>query len=266
MLENLTKAERKAIKAQHRLEKSLSKFKDQPIDSFQRNVVCLKYGDKYPPHYVNKLYNMVQRHTTGKVGFYCVTENPEGLDSHIKIISLPEHKNLQGWWYKPFVFSKDFPVKGKLLFLDLDIVIIKNIDCFFDYLPPSFCVIRDFTRSMNPSWNRYNSSVFRLDSGTLGHVWDFLIRDTSITRRLHGDQDWLYERIKDNVEFWPDEWCQSYKWEIRSRAEIVGVGRQRNFATVLTEPKIKLDTRILVFHGDPKPDQVKDPIVVDNWQ
>ena len=88
MSEDLTKAERKAFKAQRKLEKSLSKIKDQSVDRFEHNVVCLKYGDKYPSHYVNKLYNMVRRHTTGDVGFYCVTENPVGLDSHIKVMYL----------------------------------------------------------------------------------------------------------------------------------------------------------------------------------
>lgn len=231
-----------------------------------KNVVCLKYGSKYPAHYVNRLHNMVRRHTTSDVGFYCITENPEGLDTHINVIPLPTYKNLEGWWYKPFVFSKDFPVKGKLLFLDLDVVIIKNIDSFFSHSDSKFCIIRDFTRSMVPNWDKYNSSVFRLDSGSLDHVWSSLIKDTSVTRRLHGDQDWIYEKVKDNVEFWPDMWCQSYKWEIRSRAELVGSGRQKTFATVLDKPKIKSDTKILVFHGDPKPEQVKDPIVVDNWR
>jgi hypothetical protein len=230
------------------------------------NVICLKYGEKYPPYYVNKLYNMVRRHTTGHVNFHCMTENPSGLDNNINIIPLPQHKNLQGWWYKPFVFSQDFPVKGKLLFLDLDIVIIKNVDCFFDHAPTKFCIVRDFTRSMVPNWDRYNSSAFRLDSGTLGYVWSSLIKDTSVIRRLHGDQDWIFEKVKDNVEFWPDDWCQSYKWEVRSRAELIGSGRHRNFATVLAKPKIKSETKILVFHGDPKPEQIKDPIVVDNWQ
>jgi hypothetical protein len=265
MSEDLTKAERKALKAQIKLEKALSKLKNQQIDSYSRNVICLKYGDKYSAQYVNRLFNMVKRHTTGDVGFYCITENPVGLDDHIKVIPLPQNKSLQGWWYKPFVFSKEFPVQGKLLFLDLDIVIIANIDCFFEYTPTKFCIIRDFTRAMNSSWNRYNSSVFRLDSGTLPDVWEKLIRDTSVTKRLHGDQDWLFETIKENFAFWPDEWCQSYKWEIRNRNEIIGVGRQRNFATIQHEPKIKPETRILVFHGDPKPEQVKDPIVVTNW-
>lgn len=265
MSEDLTKAERKAFKAQRKLEKQQSQLANVEPTSAERNVVCLKFGDKYPAHYVNKLYHMIKRHTTGPVGFYCMTENPNGLDSGIKTIPLPQDLGLRTWWYKPYIFSSNFPVKGKLLFLDLDIVIIKNIDHFFDYCPNQFCIIRDFTRQMNPDWKRYNSSAFRLDSGTMGFVWDNLLKDIGAMNRLHGDQDWLFEQIKSNVAFWPDEWCQSYKWEVRNRGEIVGVGRDRKFATV-AEPIIKEQTRILVFHGDPKPDQVQDPIVVDNWQ
>lgn len=266
MSKDLSKAEHREFKAQQKLQKKLLKFKEQSLENFERNVICLKYGDKYPSDYVNRLYNMVQRHTTGDIGFYCVTENPTGLNSNIKVIPLPQYTNFQGWWYKPFVFSKDFPVKGKLLFLDLDIVIIKNIDCFFEFNPDYFCIIRDFTRSMTPNWERYNSSVFRLNSGAIPDVWDSLLCDPGVVKRLHGDQDWIYEKIKTNFKFWPDEWCQSYKWEIRNKTEIVGIGKQRNFATVLYDPKIKLETKILVFHGDPKPEQVKDPIIVDNWK
>jgi hypothetical protein len=265
MLEDLTKAERKALKAQAKLQKELKHLTVENNVDYERSVVCLKFGDKYSVEYVNRLYRMVKRHTTGEVGFYCMTENPKGLDPAIKVVPLPSSVQLQGWWYKPYVFSKDFPVKGKLLFLDLDIVIIDNIDCFWNVSPGRFCIIRDFTRAMNPNWNRYNSSVFRLDSKTMGYVWDNLITNIAVTKRLHGDQDWLYEQIKQDYNFWPDTWCQSYKWEVRNRNEIVGVGRQRNFATV-AEPKINPETKILVFHGDPKPEQVKDPIVVDNWK
>jgi hypothetical protein len=231
-----------------------------------KNIICLKYGNKYPAHYVNRLYNMVRRNITGNFNFYCITEDPAGLDSHINSIHLPKINDLKGWWYKPFVFSKDLPIKGKLLFLDLDIVIIKNIDCFFDYEPKKFCIIRDFTRTTQPNWQRYNSSIFRLETGTLSHVWDSLIKDTNIVRRLHGDQDWLYHNIKENVSFWPDEWCQSYKWEVRNQEEVVGVGSKKSFSSILIDPDINPKTNILVFHGYPKPDQVQDPVIVDNWR
>jgi hypothetical protein len=263
MSEILTKAEQKARKAQHRLEKELEKIKN--LDSGnERWVVCLKYGDKYNADYVNKLYNMTKRHSVLPFRFACMTEDSNGLHPDIQVLSLPLETNLQGWWYKPYVFSSSFPLSGSILFLDLDIVIVKNIDQFWLHEPGKFCIIRDFTRVMNPEWKRFNSSIFRFESGSLPHVWDNLKRDPSIMKRMHGDQDWLFNQITNNFSFWPDNWSQSYKWEIRDRSEIVGVGRDRKFNQI-KEPKINPDTSILVFHGDPKPEQVKDPIVVSNW-
>jgi hypothetical protein len=34
----------------------------------------------------------------------------------------------------------------------------------------------------------------------------------------------------------------------------------------VVNPDIDARTKILVFHGDPKPSEVKDPIIVDNWR
>ena len=264
MLETLTKQQRKAQKAQAKLEKAISKISNVGNEHLERWAICLKYGTKYNADYVNRLYNMVKRHTTGNVGFACMTEDPTGLNPEIKVIALPTGTSLQGWWYKPYVFSRDFPLTGALLFLDLDIVIVKNIDLFWNYSLGKFCIIRDFTRSTIPDWKKFNSSIFRFESRTMPYIWDNLIQDPSIIKRLHGDQDWLYDQIKDGFDFWPDEWCQSYKWEVRERSDVIGIGRDRKFASIV-EPRIKDATAILVFHGDPKPEQVKDPIIVKNW-
>ena len=39
------------------------------------NFACVCYGIKYNIEYVQKLYNMVQRHTTIPHKFYCFTDN-----------------------------------------------------------------------------------------------------------------------------------------------------------------------------------------------
>jgi len=228
-------------------------------------LVCLKHGDKYNHFYVNKLYNMVKRHTTIPFNFACITENPANLDVNIKIIPLPKSKVLSGWWYKPWVFSKELPLQGNILFLDLDIVIIKNIDELWQYNDNSFSIIRDFNRSTIKNWAKFNSSIFKFAQGSYSFVWDNFIKDTSVMRRLHGDQDWIFSQIKSNFQFWPDEWIQSYKWEVRNRNDIVKEGLKRKFRDV-ANPIIKPETKVLVFHGDPKPDEVQDPIIINNWQ
>ena len=46
-------------------------------------VVCVKYGTKYGPEYVNKLYNGVKRNLSLPHEFACFTEDGEGLDQNI---------------------------------------------------------------------------------------------------------------------------------------------------------------------------------------
>jgi len=208
---------------------------------------------------------MVRRHSTVPFGFACITEDASHLNQDIKIIPIPKYPGLQGWWYKPWVFSSELPLEGTIIFLDLDIVIIDNIDSLWTYNPGRFCIIRDFNRSSIRDWSKFNSSIFKFEKGNFQFVWDNLIKDITVTRKMHGDQDWSYSQIRNNYQFWPDEWIQSYKWEIRNRNDVIKVGLKRQFKEV-ANPKVDPRTKILVFHGDPKPDEVKDPIIVDNWQ
>jgi hypothetical protein len=90
---------------------------------------------------------MVKRHNTQSVNFVCITEDPTDLNPGIQVVPLPEVE-LTGWWYKPYVFSSKFPITGTLLFLDLDIVIVRNMDHFWTHSPNKFCIIRDFNRSL----------------------------------------------------------------------------------------------------------------------
>lgn len=228
-------------------------------------VVCLKHGKKYSHEYVNILYNMVKRNCSIPFNFACITENPAGINSNIKIIPLPKNLKIEGWWYKPWVFSKDFPLTGTILFLDLDIVLIKNIDNLWNYEPDKFCIIRDFARLKYKDWPRFNSSVFRFNTGKYQFVWDNLIKDLSQTKKMHGDQDWIYSQIKDDFVYWPEQWICSYKWEIRSREDLTVINKKYIFKNVIN-PIIKDQTNILVFHGDPKPNIVNDPIIVKNWR
>ena len=73
-------------------------------------IVCLKHGQKYDYTYVNKLYNMAKRHSTVNFNFACITEDSSNIDKNIHIIPLPKAHQISGWWYKPWVFSKDLPV------------------------------------------------------------------------------------------------------------------------------------------------------------
>ena len=266
-IEGETKQQRKARKAQEKtIAPSIVTEKTPNLPKSNRYVCCLKYGNKYDASYVNKLYNMVSRHLTLDHEFVCFTEDATDINPNVRIESLP-NLAVTGWWFKPMFFNPKLEVKGTLLFLDLDMIIFKNIDNLFTYKPGEFCIIRDFNRHVIRNYEKFNSSVFRLTTGQHCNVYTEFIRDAkNVTRRYHGDQDWIRKQITKHYTYWPDDWIQSYKWEMRGKPRFDNQPRgKRDFQTP-GDPTIKTDTCIAVFHGDPNPHNCKDPWVIDNWQ
>lgn len=231
--------------------------------------VCLKHGTKYSAEYVNVLHSMFKRNIGKEVRFACYTENSNGLNKDIEVFSLPVPKEnrVQGWWYKPYFFNPEIPTQGTILFCDLDVVIFRNLDKFYDYNPGKFCILRDFTRALRPHWKKFNSSVFRLETDQCNHVYENFMQDTlTHIRRNYGDQDYIYSQFENRqYDYFPDRWAESYKWEMRARAPLERKNGIRNFACP-GEPKIHPETSIAVFHGEPNPSQCEDNWVVDNWR
>ena len=93
-----------------------------------KNIVCVKWGPKYIPEYVNILKNMCKRQSTVEYKFTCITDDESGLDSDINVIKFPKHSGIKTWWSKLWMFSKDLPLEGTILYFDLDVVLFRNID------------------------------------------------------------------------------------------------------------------------------------------
>jgi hypothetical protein len=265
-----TKDQRKTRKAFEKTQKTVETVSKSVVSSDGKYyVLCLKHGTKYSADYVNKLYSMVQRHCTLDFEMVCLTDDSKGIDSNITVLKLPG--NLQGWWCKPYMFSNELPLNGTVLYMDLDIVIANNIDQLFTWEESSWCTIRDFTRKMRPTWQKYNSSVVRFRAGELHYLWeDFAKNRKLIQRKFHGDQDWLYEaatRFNTPAKLYPDNWIMSWKWEIRQSKDL-NYRMSRGLRTLRTIEKVRppKDCAICVFHGDPNPNNCEDPWVVDNWR
>lgn len=266
-----TKEQRKARKALEKTQKSAEPVEVLPQKRVESKyyVLCLKHGTKYSSDYVNTLYSMVKRHCTLDIEMVCLTDDGRGVDSNITILPLP--KELSGWWCKPYIFSNKLGLNGTVLYMDLDVVIANNIDKLFTWESNRWCTIRDFTRKMRPTWQKYNSSVVRFNSNNLDHFWqDFSNNQQQHQRKFYGDQDWLYdvaERLSSPAKLYPDEWIMSWKWEIRKSKDLnfKQPRGQRTLRTVehVTPPA---ECSICVFHGDPNPENCKDPWVIDNWQ
>mgnify|MGYP006000288397 FL=1 len=229
------------------------------------HILCVKWGNKYISQYVNVLKNMIARHTTVPYQFHCFTEDPKGLDSDINVIAFPPGGHIKGWWSKLSMFQKDIGIQGTILYLDLDGIAFRNIDELFNYNPGKFMIIRDFNRCRVSDWKQSNSSIMRWDTGTMNYLWEEFNADPSkAIGRMHGDQDWIMKKASKDINHWPDEWIRSYKWEMMGRKDTkIRRGTKHIFEH---PPKIEHNTKIAVFHGEPKPFNCGDQFVIDNWK
>jgi hypothetical protein len=169
---------------------------------------------------------MVQRHLHQRYDFLCLTDDATGLDPGIATAKLDSL--LHGWWHKLTLFRPDpYGIKGRILFIDLDSVIVGNLDELADYAPDEpLTICRDFMAGI------YNSSVFRLDSGALPFIWErFAENPAQVMQTLHGDQEFI--SIQTRAELFPPGWCVSYRLQAQDR--------------------VPPDARVICFHGEPKP-------------
>jgi hypothetical protein len=235
------------------------------------NVICMKWGDAYTAHYVNVLHNMVRRQLTLPHRFVCFTDDPKGLNDGIEHFPLPDVRvpaRLQREaWRKVGTFSYPLAdLEGVALFLDLDIVIVDNIDCFFRH-PGEFCIIHNWT---HPDRIVGNSSVYRFRIGAHTDVLAKYHDDPENARsQYRNEQRFLSHQLgKEQLTYWPQAWCASFKRHCMP---------SRLLAPFVT-PRMPTDAKIIVFHGHPKPDEAlrgewkgrlrwmrKTPWIADYW-
>ena len=221
------------------------------------NILCLKWGTRYPALFVNRLYAGAKRHMERPFRFVCATDDPSGLDKGIEAAPFPEPP--PGWKRRwPHIFAKlavfrdGFAgLEGPTLFLDIDQIITGGIDCFFDWKPGSFCMIRNWIelrkRIFRAPPKIGNSSCFRVEAGKSGYIWEKFLeeQDLALDQRLYRTEQAYMTHAAGKVEWWPADWVRSFK---RSCARTFPLN-------LFLPPKFVPGTRILCFHGNPDPDQ-----------
>lgn len=225
------------------------------------NVCCVFYGGKYKPIYVQHLYNMVERHLTIPHKFVCFTDWKtlyRQVKGDIEFKEFPRH-DMEGWWNKLQLFHPQSGLEGVNFYLDLDVVITQNIDCFITHSKnEEFSIIRDFGQPETT----YNSSVMKWNnSNATSLIWEPYFADRPRWRKVQGDQNVVTDMIKAKgkhiLKPFPDEWTSSYKWLDRTRTR---------FSKSKWTFEQSKTAKITVFHGKPNPDESDQKWVKENWK
>jgi len=215
--------------------------------SSQRNVICMKWGQKYGPEYVNRLYAMVRRHLSGEFRFVCLTDDMAGIRSEVECFPIPALDLPEGiperGWKKLVSFSDDlYGLGGTALFLDVDVVIVGSLDAFFSE-PGDFLIIHDYKRPWRVTGN---SSVYRFELGAHPDVLAYFRSHVEdIRARFRNEQAYLSDFLhrQGKLQYWPSAWCPSFKYHSIPRWP----------ANYWQEPFVPKDARIVIFHGECNP-------------
>lgn len=218
-----------------------------PATADDRVVLCMKWGSKYGPEYVNRLHAMVKRHLRGPFHMVCLTDDATGIVPEVRCLPIPDLALPDGiperGWRKLTSFEADLHgLQGTALFLDVDVVIVDDITPFFE-APGEFLIIHDWKRPWRVTGN---SSVYRWRLGAHPDVLATFRRDhEAIRQRFRNEQAYLSDVLhrQGRLQYWPAEWCASFKYHC------IPVWPTNWWR----EPLPPKGARIVVFHGEVNP-------------
>lgn len=226
----------------------------------ERIILCMKWGTKYGPDYVNRLYAMVERHLKGDFRFVCLTDDYTGIVGDIECLPIPELALPDGsperGWKKLTTFEADLHgLRGTALFLDIDIVIVDDITPLFEY-PGEFLIIHDWKRPWRITGN---SSVYRFELGAHADVLaKFRSKPDEARKNFRNEQAYLSDVLhkQGKLSYWPSDWCVSWKYHCIPKFPM-------NYFRIPVKPD---GARILIFHGVMNPPDAIAGRSNGNWR
>ena len=224
------------------------------------DVVCWKwktfgYRSHFGPDTVNTLRRMVARNLRLPHRFTCLTDDPKGIDSDIRIIPLwdtyasvpnPSNPRNPSCYRRLRMFSaeaKDL-IGEKIVSMDLDVVITGDLTPLFDR-EDDFVIwggqtVQPGVRGLVYNW--YNGSLMMLKAGTRTKVWDAFDPKVSPAKANQAgcrgsDQGWISYCLGKNEKVWGlDDGVLSYRNHILPKGGALPSG-----------------ARIVAFHGQYDP-------------
>lgn len=208
-------------------------------------IACvLKTGGDYDVDYVRRLQVGVAAHLSVPYRFVCLS------DVDVPCERIPLVHSWPGWWAKMELFK----LRGPVLYLDLDTVIVGSLDQLANHistLQGSLIMLRGFYKQDRCSgllgWNGDVSKVFDDFYESYAKTATFKQRPNATymiagRQQFRGDQEWLREYLKGagsslSVTMAQDIMPGIYSYKVH----------------VQRTEKLPQDAKIICFHGRPRP-------------
>jgi hypothetical protein len=207
-----------------------------------KQVICINWGTKYGTPFINRLYAMVERNITPPFTFTCFTDNREGIRPEVLCEDLPELNvemptNTRGIWPKARLWSKTLgTLKGAVLFLDLDLVIVSSLDPFFEVGGPDDVVMAK--NQTTPFERLGQTSLFRYPVGKLLPLQEkFRANPQKIADEYRYEQRYVTKNAPGGVRFYPRRWVLHFRQDCRRPFPL----------NYFLAPKLPASARVVIF-------------------
>jgi hypothetical protein len=214
---------------------------------------------KYTSVYVERLHAGLRKHMREPFRFLLMTERervidlPEGIERHA--IKDPQLTEIKGCFARLRMFDpgwqKNRDIRGRVLCLDLDVVITRSLAGLFDRLES--IVLLSGANSINPC--PYNNSVFMFQAGKHTDLWsDFSLDAVAGINKFvfPDDQGWFWHKLGNHAP----------KWQAGSKSGIYAF-RKPGWPP---GDRLPSDAKIVAFPGHRDPAQFTNlPWVKEHW-
>lgn len=216
------------------------------------NIVFVKVDRKYTIGHVNDLYNQLYKYAPN-FKYYCYTDDMDQaklLDQNITPLQIDPKLHLSKVWNKLHMFSSNFPVKGKIIYFDLDTIIQDDPFTVIDQLdfdkitmvkchwkPDSIVRLTNYDVTINSSilaWDSTNPQVYQL--------WDHFAnsgyRDYFVKKYAGIDRYIVHEDFDSSLfSYFPTDYIMSYKYEDHDKNAPVITFEELDFGSINFKPR-----------------------------
>jgi hypothetical protein len=261
------------------------------------NILCMNWGDKYDDSYVEKLKEQCEANCTVPFKFWCFTDKPE-KEWHIPIPwpGLTFTKAMSGKWIpipttldefydeergffwayrKCHMFNygqvhdeSSFPNNSKFLFLDLDVIVHKDLKYFFDLPNDKPWIVRGWWNDILTVKRNYakhkstplNSSVILWKKGQMIPVWDHVTANAELIFFTYPSLDNYF------AHHWYDPWNEDDGF-LRGfpQGDIYSWYKGNTFPDDMELKKLRTDHKICLFNNSTQIEGENDDEIKKLW-